>query len=79
MKQYNTRVILQLDFNFINSAGDTMSQDEIIKGVINMLKNSVSIRNIPRLKGYQKNSVNFKVENIQQISSLEEDIITNLE
>lgn len=78
MKQYNTRVSVQLDFNFISSAGDSMTQNEIIAGIVNMLK-SAGVRNITGLQGYQENNVNFKVENIQQISSPEEDIETDLE
>lgn len=78
MKNYNVRVSLQLDFNFISSAGDTLSPNEITASIINMLKAS-GVKNVANLQGYQENNIDFKIENLQQITSPEEDIETDLE
>lgn len=77
MKQYNTRVTVQLDFNFLNSAGDSMSPDEIKAGIINML-NSIGINNIDKLQGFQQNNINFKVESMNKVASPEDEIETDL-
>lgn len=77
MQQYNTRVSVQLDFNFINSAKDNMSQNEIIAGLINML-NNVGIEGVTSLQGFQQNSINFKVEDIRKIAAPEDEIENDL-
>lgn len=77
MKQYNTRVTVQLDFNFLNSAGDSMSPDEIKAGVINML-NTVGVSGINKLQGFQQNNINFKVESMNKVASPEDEIETDL-
>ena len=77
MKQYNTRVTVQLDFNFLNSAGDSMSPDEIKAGVINML-NTVGVSGINKLQGFQQNNINFKVESMNKVVSPEDEIETDL-
>lgn len=77
MQQYNTRVNVQLDFNFINSAKDSMSQNEIIAGIINML-NNVGIEGVTSLQGFQQNSINFKVEDIRKIAAPEDEIENDL-
>lgn len=77
MQQYNTRVSVQLDFNFINSAKDNMSQNEIIAGLINML-NNVGIEGVTSLQGFQQNSINFKVEDIRKIAEPEDEIENDL-
>lgn len=77
MQQYNTRISVQLDFNFINSAKDNMSQNEIIAGLINML-NNVGIEGVTSLQGFQQNSINFKVEDIRKIAAPEDEIENDL-
>ena len=77
MQQYNTRVSVQLDFNFINSAKDNISQNEIIAGLINML-NNVGIEGVTSLQGFQQNSINFKVEDIRKIAAPEDEIENDL-
>lgn len=77
MKQYNTKVSVQLDFNFLNSAGDSMSPNEIKANVINML-NRVGIANISSLQGFQQNSITFKVEEMIKMASPEDEIENDL-
>lgn len=77
MKQYNTRVSVQLDFNFLNSADNEKKEHEIIANVINML-NSVGVGGLTSLQGFQQNSINFKVEDIKKIASPEDEIENDL-
>lgn len=77
MKQYNTRVSVQLDFNFLNNAEDKKKENEIIASVVNML-NSVGIGGLTSLQGFQQNSINFKVEDIKKVASPEDEIENDL-
>lgn len=77
MKQYNTRVSVQLDFNFLNSADNEKKEHEIIANIINML-NSVGVEGLTSLQGFQQNSINFKVEDIKKIASPEDEIENDL-
>ena len=75
MKNYNTKVSVQLDFNFLSSAGDSLSPNEIKAGIVNML-NSIGVQGISNLQGYQENNIKFVVEEIVKMPS-PEDIIEN--
>ena len=77
MKNYNTRVSVQLDFNFLSSAGDSLKTNEVKAGIINML-NSIGIQGIANLQGFQQNSLNFKVEDIKKVASPEDEIENDL-
>lgn len=77
MKNYNTKVSVQLDFNFLSSAGDSLDPNEVKAGIINML-NSIGIQGITNLQGYQQNSLDFKVEDIKKIASPEDEIENDL-
>ena len=77
MKQYNTRVSVQLDFNFLNNADDEKKEHEIIANVINVL-NSVGVEGLTSLQGFQQNSITFKVEDIKKIVSPEDEIENDL-
>lgn len=77
MKQYNTRVSVQLDFNFLNSVDNEKKEHEIIANVINVL-NSVGVEGLLSLQGFQQNSINFKVEDIKKIASPEDEIENDL-
>lgn len=77
MKQYNTKVSVQLDFNFLNSADDEKKEHEIIANVINVL-NSVGVEGLTSLQGFQQNSITFKVEDIKKIASPEDEIENDL-
>lgn len=77
MKNYNTRVSVQLDFNFLSSAGDSLKPNEIKAGIINML-NSIGIQGVANLQGFQQNSINFKVEDIKKVASPEDEIENDL-
>ena len=77
MKQYNTRVSVQLDFNFLNNADDEKKEHEIIANVINVL-NSVGVEGLTSLQGFQQNSITFKVEDIKKIASPEDEIENDL-
>lgn len=77
MKNYNTRVSIQLDFNFLSSAGDSLDTNEVKAGIINML-NSIGIQGVANLQGFQQNSINFKVEDIKKVASPEDEIENDL-
>lgn len=77
MKQYNTRVSVQLDFNFLNNADNEKKEHEIIANVINVL-NSVGVEGLTSLQGFQQNSITFKVEDIKKIASPEDEIENDL-
>lgn len=77
MKQYNTRVSVQLDFNFLNSAEDEKKEHEVIASVINTLK-SVGVGGLTSLQGFQQNSINFKVEDVKRVASPEDEIENDL-
>lgn len=77
MKNYNTRVSVQLDFNFLSSAGDSLSPEEIKAGIINML-NSIGIQGISNLQGFQQNNINFRIEDLKRVASPEDEIENDL-
>ena len=77
MKNYNTRVSVQLDFNFLSSAGDSLSPEEIKAGVINML-NSIGVQGISSLQGFQQNNINFRIEDLKRVASPEDEIENDL-
>lgn len=77
MKNYNTRVRVEMDFNFLSSAGDSLSPEEIKAGIVNML-NSIGVQGVFSLQGFQQNNLNFKIEDIKKVASPEDEIENDL-
>lgn len=77
MKQYNTRVSMQLNFNFINNVENEKKEHEIIANVINTLK-SIGVEGLSSLQGFQQNNISFTVEDIKSIASVEDEIENDL-
>lgn len=77
MEKYNTRVSVQLDFNFVNTADGSLHPEEVREGVMQIL-NSLDIKDLGNLQGFQQNSINFAVKDIKKLSSPEDEIENDL-
>jgi len=74
---YNARISVKLDFNFLNNASDSLHPDDVRKGILQLLS-GLSIGDLSNLQGFQQNNINFTVEDITKMPSPEDEIENDL-